>query len=497
MKRNRSPFLVAGVCAVATLVLLAEIAVRRADALPDDTYKELATFANVLAIVQKNYVEPVTTKDLINGAITGMLASLDPHSAYLTPDLYHDLEVETRGSFGGLGLEVTVKDDLLTVVSPIEDTPAYIAGVKAGDQIIKINDDFTKGMTLTDAVKRMRGPRGSKIHLTIHRKGVPELFTVTVTRDVIKIKSVKTKELRHGYDYVRVSSFEEGTGDDLQKALDKFRAQHNGQIKGLVLDLRDNPGGLLNQSVQVGDEFLDGGLIVYTQGRQESQQQKYFSHRKKDFVDYPMVVLVNGGSASASEIVAGALQDQRRAITVGTQTFGKGSVQTILPLDDHSALRLTTARYYTPNGRSIQAVGITPDVTSEPPKTTLASLEQEGATIDEDAEIHERDLLHHFKNNGIPPAMGVPGKDGSAPDGAVGPGKHSKATGASKDKTAGSPKEQKDVQLDRAIQVLDNWHSYKLQVARNDTPPPQPVRSASSASAPAGSGDSGSSGSGE
>jgi carboxyl-terminal processing protease len=497
MKRNRSPFLVAGVCAVATLVLLAEIAVRRADALPDDTYKELATFANVLAIVQKNYVEPVTTKDLINGAITGMLASLDPHSAYLTPDLYHDLEVETRGSFGGLGLEVTVKDDLLTVVSPIEDTPAYIAGVKAGDQIIKINDDFTKGMTLTDAVKRMRGPRGSKIHLTIHRKGVPELFTVTVTRDVIKIKSVKTKELRHGYDYVRVSSFEEGTGDDLHKALDKFRAQHSGQIKGLVLDLRDNPGGLLNQSVQVGDEFLDGGLIVYTQGRQESQQQKYFSHRKKDFVDYPMVVLVNGGSASASEIVAGALQDQRRAITVGTQTFGKGSVQTILPLDDHSALRLTTARYYTPNGRSIQAVGITPDVTSEPPKTTLASLEQEGATIDEDAEIHERDLLHHFKNNGVPPAIGAPGKDATAPDGAVGPGKHSKAPGASKDKTAGTPKEQKDVQLDRAIQVLDNWHSYKLQVARNDTPPPQPVRSASSASAPAGSGDSGSGGSGE
>jgi carboxyl-terminal processing protease len=488
MKRNRSPFLVAGVCAVAILVLVAEIAVRRADALPDDTYKELATFANVLAIVQKNYVEPVTTKQLINGAITGMLASLDPHSAYLTPDLYRDLEVETRGSFGGLGLEVTVKDDLLTVVSPIEDTPAYKAGVKAGDQIVKINDDFTKGMTLTDAVKRMRGPQGSKIHLTIHRKGVPELFTVTVTREVIKIKSVKAKDLRHGYDYVRVSSFEEGTGDDLQKALDKFRAQHNGQIKGLVLDLRDNPGGLLNQAVQVGDEFLDGGLIVYTQGRQENQQQKYFSHRKKDFVDYPMVVLVNGGSASASEIVAGALQDQRRAITVGTQTFGKGSVQTILPLDDHSALRLTTARYYTPNGRSIQAVGITPDVTSEPPKTTLASLEQEGATINEDTEIRESDLLHHFKNNGVLKAPSAPaGKDGSAP--AAGPAKHSKATGA------GASKEQADVQLDRAIQVLDNWRSYKLQLARNDIAPPQAAPAA--AVAPGGSDDSGSDGSGQ
>jgi carboxyl-terminal processing protease len=487
MKRNRSPFLVAGACAVAILVLVAEIAVRRADALPDDTYKQLATFANVLAIVQKNYVEPVTTKQLINGAITGMLASLDPHSAYLTPDLYRDLEVETRGSFGGLGLEVTVKDDLLTVVSPIEDTPAYKAGVKAGDQIVKINDDFTKGMTLTDAVKRMRGPQGSKIHLTIHRKGVPELFTVTVTREVIKIKSVKAKELRHGYDYVRVSSFEEGTGDDLQKALDKFRAEHNGQIKGLVLDLRDNPGGLLNQAVQVGDEFLDGGLIVYTQGRQESQQQKYFSHRKKDFVDYPMVVLVNGGSASASEIVAGALQDQRRAITVGTQTFGKGSVQTILPLDDHSALRLTTARYYTPNGRSIQAVGITPDVTSEPPKTTLASLEQEGATINEDTEIRESDLLHHFKNNGVLKAPNAPaGKDGGTP--AAGPAKHSKATGA------GASKEQADVQLDRAIQVLDNWRSYKLQLARNDIAPPQ---AAPASAAPGGSDDSGSDGSGQ
>src|SRR5271168_80508 len=410
-KRNRLIVAMA-IALVVCIFVIGELAVQRAQALPDDTYKELQTFANVLAIVQKNYVGPVSTKDLINGAITGMLASLDPHSAYLTPDLYRDLEVETRGSFGGLGLEVTVKDDLLTVVSPIEDTPAYKAGVKAGDQIVKINDDFTKGMTLTDAVKRMRGPQGSKIHLTIHRKGVPELFTVTVTREVIKIKSVKAKDLRHGYDYVRVSSFEEGTGDDLQKALDKFRGEHNGQIKGLVLDLRDNPGGLLNQAVQVGDEFLDGGLIVYTQGRQENQQQKYFSHHKKDFVDYPMVVLVNGGSASASEIVAGALQDQRRAITVGTQTFGKGSVQTILPLDDHSALRLTTARYYTPNGRSIQAVGITPDVTSEPPKPTLAALDTPDIEVNGEDEIHESDLPHHFQNNQQQPA--APGKSSGA-----------------------------------------------------------------------------------
>src|SRR5271163_730500 len=216
MKRNRSPFLVAGVCAVAILVLVAEIAVRRADALPDDTYKDLATFANVLAIVQKNYVEPVTTKQLINGAITGMLASLDPHSAYLTPDLYRDLEVETRGSFGGLGIEITIKNGALTVVAPIEDTPAYRAGLKAGDQIIKIDDDFTKDMSLTDAVKRMRGPKGSKIKLTIHRENVPELFTVSLARDVIKIQSVKAKMLPEGYGYIRVTTFQENTGDGVE-----------------------------------------------------------------------------------------------------------------------------------------------------------------------------------------------------------------------------------------------------------------------------------------
>src|SRR5580700_4346676 len=211
MKRNRSPFLVAGVCAVAILVLLAEIAVRRADALPDDTYKELATFANLIAIVQKNYVEPVSTKELIDGAITGMLASLDPHSSYLTPDLYHDLEVETRCSFGGLGIEITVKNDILTVVAPIDGTPATKAGIKSGDQIIKIDNDFTKGMTLTDAVKRMRGPKGSKIHLTLHREGIPDLFTVTVTRDVIKIDSVKAKDLKDGYDYLRITTFQDGS----------------------------------------------------------------------------------------------------------------------------------------------------------------------------------------------------------------------------------------------------------------------------------------------
>ena len=456
-KRNR--LIVAMAIALAVcLFVIGDLAVRRAQALPDDTYKELQTFANVLAIVQKNYVEPASTKRLINGAISGMLGSLDPHSAYLTPDLYRDLEVETRGSFGGLGIEITIKNDLLTVVAPIEGTPAYQAGIKAGDQIIKINDDFTKGMALTDAVKLMRGPRGSKIHLTIHRDSVPDLFTVAVTREVIKIQSVKTKNLKDGYAYIRITTFQDGTSDDVERAMAKFQKANHGRIKGLVLDLRDDPGGLLNQAVRVSDEFLDGGLIVYTQGRLESQQQKYFAHKKKGSQDYPMVVIVNGGTASASEIVAGALQDQRRAIIEGTQTFGKGSVQTILPLDDNSALRLTTARYYTPNGRSIQAVGITPNEVVEPPKATLASLEVPGIEINHGEEIHESDLPHHFQNNQHQPSLSIPG---AGNDGAG-----SKPTGKQGVGTEAKP--QKDVQLDKAISILEHWNKYKIELARAD-----------------------------
>ena len=467
VKRHRWSITLA-VALIACFMVLQGIAVRRAQALPNDTYEELSTFASVLAIVQKNYVEPVSTKRLIDGAITGMLASLDPHSAYLTPDLYRDLEVETRGSFGGLGIEITIKNGALTVVAPIEDTPAYRAGLKAGDQIIKIQDDFTKDMTLTEAVKRMRGPKGSKIKLTIHRQGVPELFAVTLERDVIKIQSVKSKTLDGGYGYVRVTTFQESTNEGVEKAISEFNKQDHGKLKGLVLDLRDNPGGLLNQAVKVSDDFLDGGLIVYTQGRQESQQQKYFSHKKNNFVDYPMVVLVNGGSASASEIVAGALQDQKRAVILGTETFGKGSVQTILPLDDHSALRLTTARYYTPTGRSIQAVGITPDVNVEPPKTTLAALQLQGAQIEEGPEIHEADLPHHFKNGkdvgGDKNAH--PGNQSAAPAVEDKPGKPGAKPGAAGDK---AKKEEKDVQLDRAIEILKHWNTYKMQLAKGDT----------------------------
>ena len=476
IKRHRWSITLA-VSLVACFLVLQEVAVRRAQALSNDTYQELDTFASVLAIVQKNYVEPVTTKKLIDGAISGMLASLDPHSAYLTPDLYRDLEVETRGSFGGLGIEITIKNGALTVVAPIEDTPAYHAGIKAGDQIIKIDDDFTKDMSLTDAVKRMRGPKGSKIKLTLHRNGVPELFTVSLARDVIRIQSVKSKILPDGYGYIRVTTFQENTGEGVEKAIDEFEAKDHGKVKGLVFDLRDNPGGLLNQAVKVSDDFLDGGLIVYTQGREENQQQKYFSHKKKDFVDYPMVVIVNGGSASASEIVAGALQDSKRAVILGTQTFGKGSVQTILPLDDHSALRLTTARYYTPAGRSIQAVGITPDVDVAPPKETIASITQEGGEFDENPEIHERDLPHHFQNGQKKGDKNAAPDDSAAP--ATGPDKGNKGPGAKGAKA----KEEKDVQLDRAIDILKHWNTFKLQLAKGE------LQSASAAEASKSKGD--------
>jgi len=292
----------------------------------------------------------------------------------------------------------------------------------------------------------------------LHREGVANLFTVTVTRDVIKIKSVKAKDLPGGYGYVRITTFQDGTNDDLAAALEKFRKEDKGQIKGVVLDLRDNPGGLLNQAVSESDDFLDGGLIVYTQGRQDNQQQKYFAHKKHTYADFPMVVLVNGGSASASEIVAGALQDQRRAIVTGTQSFGKGSVQTILPLDDESALRLTTARYFTPNGRSIQAVGITPDVVVEEPKPTLATLEIPGAEINNNDEIHESDLLHHFQNGqrrklpgGLPGAVNV--NPGAAP------GKNGKTA------KNGKPD---DPQLAKAISILEHWSKYKVQLAQAD-----------------------------
>ena len=333
-------------------------------AVPREDYESLETFTNILAIVRKNYVDEVNTKELMTGAINGMLNSMDPHSGYLTPELYKELQMDTQGRFGGLGIEITIRNGMLTVVSPIEDTPAFRAGIKAGDQIFKIDDEFTKDMNLMQAVKKMRGLKGSKLNLSIKREGVPDLLNFSIVRDTIRVQSVRSRVLEEGYAYIRLAQFQERSDRDLQKALEKLSSEKGG-VKGLVLDLRNNPGGLLTQAVRVADLFLDSGMIVYTEGRLENQKQKYFARKEGSWTEFPIVVLVNGGSASASEIVAGALQDHKRAVILGTKTFGKGSVQTILPLDDNSALRLTTARYFTPKGRSIQATGIVPDIVLE------------------------------------------------------------------------------------------------------------------------------------
>ncbi|MEW6300483.1 MAG: S41 family peptidase, partial [Thermodesulfobacteriota bacterium] len=355
----------------------------------ENVYQGLEAFTNVLAIVQKNYVEEVGTQKLMEGAINGMLNALDPHSAYLTPDLYKELQVDTEGSFGGLGIEITLRDGILTVVSPIEDTPAARAGIKAGDQIIKIEGELTKDMSLVEAVKKMRGPKGSKVQISIRREGVPRFLDLTLTREVIKVQSVKARTLEKGYGYIRLAQFQDRTSTDLEAALRRL-AQENGKLEGLVLDLRNNPGGLLSQAVKVSDLFLDSGMIVYTEGRLDNQKQKYFAH-PGGYTDVPIVVLVNGGSASASEIVAGALQDHGRAVVLGTQTFGKGSVQTILPLENGAALRLTTAMYYTPSGRSIQVTGISPDI-------TLDNVTPSQVAARERREIREGNLRGHFDN---------------------------------------------------------------------------------------------------
>jgi carboxyl-terminal processing protease len=419
--------------------------VGRVSAVAKETYENIEVFTNVLALVQKNYVDPVTTKQLIDGAITGMLSALDPHSAYLTPDLYRELQVDTRGSFGGLGIEITTRNNVLTVVSPIEDTPAYRAGVKPGDQIIKIDDEFTKDMPLVEAVKKMRGPKGTKIHLTLRREGVANLIEITLTREVIKIQSVKSRMLDKGYGYVRITQFQERTDEDLQHALVTLEHDNGGPLTGLVLDLRNNPGGLLTQAVKVSDEFIDSGLVVYTDGRLESQKQKYFAHRGRH-PEYPMIALVNGGSASASEIVAGCLQDHKRALVLGTQTFGKGSVQTILPLEDSAAIRLTTARYYTPNGRSIQATGITPDIVVE---NTLVHAKAEGGQGF--PMVREENLPRHFEHKRkLAPSENTPPKTEQEESADIQEGQLGK-----------------DPQLDRALDLLKSWNVFKTVVAEN------------------------------
>ena len=336
------------------------------------TYENLRLFTEVLSIVQSQYVDEVPPKDIIYNAIKGTLRGLDPHSSFLDPDMYREMQVETSGSFGGLGIEITLRDDVLTVVAPIEGTPAYRAGIQPGDRILKIEGLSTKDMQLADAVKRMRGKPGSKITVTIVREGWTEPKDFLITREQIRVQSVKFNQLEPGIEYIRLRQFQEQTSNDLETALEKYAKE--GKIQGLVLDLRNNPGGLLTSAVEVTEKFLEPGkLVVYTEGRVRNQNMRFSSNAKRVFTDFPVVVLVNQGSASASEIVAGALQDWGRAVVLGTQSFGKGSVQTIIPLSDGSGLRLTTAKYFTPKGRSIHGKGITPDIVVDGPKTTAAA----------------------------------------------------------------------------------------------------------------------------
>jgi carboxyl-terminal processing protease len=325
-----------------------------------DVYKNIEIFTEVLREIEKNYVEPQDSQNLIHGAIKGMVQSLDPHSSFLTKEEHQELLIETKGSFSGVGIEITVRDNLLTVVSPIEGTPVYAAGIKAGDQIIKIDDKPTNDMTLMDAVKSIRGPKGSEVKLTIRREGADKPLEFSITRDVIPLRSVRYHLLTPDTAYIRISNFQSKTDQDLSSALDEVDKGH--KLKGLILDLRNNPGGLLSQAIKVSDLFLESGIIVSTKGRNEGQNMEVSAHKEAKAKNYPIIVLVNGGSASAAEILAGALQDNKRALILGTKTFGKGSVQTILPLSDGSGLRLTTARYYTPSGRSIQLSGIIPDI---------------------------------------------------------------------------------------------------------------------------------------
>ncbi|MCJ1883470.1 S41 family peptidase [Pseudomonas sp. LA21] len=350
---------------------------------------ELRTFAEVLDRVKAAYVEPVDDKTLLENAIKGMLSNLDPHSAYLGPEEFAELQESTSGEFGGLGIEVGSEDGFVKVISPIDDTPAAKAGIQPGDLIVKIDGKPTKGQSMNEAVDSMRGKAGSPITLTIVRGG-GKPFDVELKRAVIKVKSVKSQMLEPGYGYLRITQFQVNTGEETVKALTSLRKENNGRLKGVVLDLRNNPGGVLQSAVEVADAFLTKGLIVYTKGRIPNSELRFSADPSDPSDGVPLVVLINGGSASAAEIVAGALQDQKRAILMGTDSFGKGSVQTVLPLNNDRALKLTTALYYTPNGRSIQAQGITPDIEVERAKVTREQSEFDG--------FKEADLQGHLAN---------------------------------------------------------------------------------------------------
>ncbi|MBC8459349.1 MAG: S41 family peptidase [Deltaproteobacteria bacterium] len=398
-----------------------------------EVYKNIEVFSEVLRKIEKNYVEGADSKKLIYGAIKGMVKTLDPHSFFMSPKEYEELMIQTKGSFSGVGIEITIRNNVLTVVSPIEGTPAFKAGIKAGDQIIMVGDKSTKDLSIMEAVKLIRGTKGSKVKLTISRKGLEKPIDFLITRDVIPIKSVRSDFLPFDIGYIRVSNFQSDTGQELSKALKEVESKK--KLKGLILDLRNNPGGLLSQAVKVADEFLDSGLIVSIKSR-DKKEEKSVAHKNGKHREYPMIVLVNEGSASAAEIVAGALQDNKRALILGSTTFGKGSVQTLFPLSDGSGLRLTTAIYYTPNGRSIQASGIEPDIKVAfiPPK--------EKPTVKRHHVIREKDLEGHIEKE--PPESIEEEKGGILLD----------------EESRIQKRIDKDNQLRRAIQILHSWNIF-------------------------------------
>jgi carboxyl-terminal processing protease len=402
-----------------------------------ETYDKLKVFAEVLSQLEKNYVEPVDTTKLVDGALQGMVNTLDPHSAYMPPDVYREIQVDTKGEFGGLGIQIGMKENRLVVISPIEGTPADRAGVKAGDFISEIDGTTTKNMTLIDAVNKLRGPKGTKVILTLQREGQGKPIRVTLTRETIKIQSVKSQMLDDHIGYIRLTQFQEQTSADLKQALKQLLAQG---AQSLILDLRNNPGGLLTSAVEVSEQFLPKNKLVVSIRGRSGAAEEYHANGESPVTNLPMIILVNAGSASASEIVSGALQDWGRAVILGTTTFGKGSVQTIIALSDGSGLRLTTAKYYTPKDRSIHGVGIVPDI-------VVNGKDERGHRV-----IREQDLLR--QQAGVeeesPPADVVPEPDTEKQETKPGP--------------AESGKDEGDPQLDKAVELLKSWRIFKSAV---------------------------------
>lgn len=401
-----------------------------------ESYEELQIFAEVLSQVKKHYVEETKMKELVQGALRGMLAGLDPHSSFMTSDMFKEMRVETKGEFGGLGIQIGIKNNRLTVIAPIEDTPAFAAGIQAGDTIIKVDDLSTKDLTLMEAVQHMRGPRGTSVTLTVVREGLEEPLVFTITRDIIKIQSVRSKLLEGNLGYIRLTQFQESTAEDLTKALDKLVEK---DIQGLILDVRNNPGGLLTSAVGVSEQFLDSGRLIVSIKSRNGKKDEYRARFTSKNYEYPMIVLINHGSASASEIVAAAMQDWGKAVVIGTKSFGKGSVQTILPLSDGSGLRLTTAKYYTPKGKSIHSIGVEPDIVIDPKTTKAAKKEApEGNKKDKEKDSPATETS----------TMKPETKESEA-----------KSTPLDKDKPQPVPPE--DVQLLKAVEMLKSWKVFK------------------------------------